>query len=144
MTKQSVATKDMGGMVKVTTPKAKGKASKNANGNSTGKVQDPLAFTIAFIEANQGWVGKNGKVTKGVHTVFRKPGFNNTFRLLFNEDPVTFVTKMAGAGYLEVKLVKGGAMIYLPGDKPVYDSKAASKEQADKVSLAYLQQAGYC
>jgi hypothetical protein len=52
----------------------------------------------------------------GIHSVFS--GFNEAFREHFKEDPIKVTQELAGAGKIETRFVKGGVMIYLPGEAP--------------------------
>jgi len=61
---------------------------------------------------------------KGIHTVYS--GFNNAFHDYFNEDARVTVDKMTEEGKLEKRFVRGGVMIYLPGEKPA-DTDALKK-----------------
>tara|TARA_A100001388_G_C28617680_1_gene426016 strand:+ start:346 stop:627 length:282 start_codon:yes stop_codon:yes gene_type:complete len=54
--------------------------------------------------------------SKGIHVVYS--GFNDSFRLYFNEDPIKIVDKYVDDGQIERKFVKGGPMIYLKGEGP--------------------------
>jgi nitrogenase molybdenum-iron protein alpha/beta subunit len=54
---------------------------------------------------------------KGIHSVYS--GFNEAFKAYFSEDPVAATTKMSKEGKIQLMPVKGGVMIYLPGEAPV-------------------------
>lgn len=62
--------------------------------------------------------------SKGIHSVFS--GFNEAFRAYFpGEDPVAWTKKLADEGKLATRLVRGGAMLYLPGDAPAGATRGA-------------------
>lgn len=65
--------------------------------------------------------------SSGIHTVFS--GFNDAFREYFREDPIEAVQRLAQSGRVEVRPVKRGVMIYLPGEAP------PSRGKAGKVAL---------
>lgn len=52
---------------------------------------------------------------KGIHSVFS--GFNQAFRDYFDEEPRLAVESMIAAGQIEAWMVRGGPMLYLPGEK---------------------------
>jgi hypothetical protein len=53
----------------------------------------------------------------GIHSVYS--GFNEAFKEYYpGEDPVQCTTKLAKEGKISLLPVKGGVMIYLPGDAP--------------------------
>ena len=52
----------------------------------------------------------------GIHSVFS--GFNQAFREYFDEDPIKVTQELAGKGKIGIRPVKGGVMIYLPGEAP--------------------------
>lgn len=54
---------------------------------------------------------------RGIHSVYS--GFNEAFKQYFGEDPVAVTTRLAGEGKIQLMPVRGGVMIYLPGDAPV-------------------------
>ena len=65
---------------------------------------------------------------KGIHTVFS--GFNDAFKTYFKgEDPVKITNEFSEQGIIALRPVKGGVVIYLPGDLPAAMSKG---EQALK------------
>jgi hypothetical protein len=53
---------------------------------------------------------------KGIHSVYS--GFNKAFRDYFDRNPVEETIRLAAEGKIETRPVKGGVMIYLPGDAP--------------------------
>jgi hypothetical protein len=54
---------------------------------------------------------------RGIHSVYS--GFNEAFKQYFpGEDPVQATTALAAIGKIQLMPVKGGVMIYLPGDAP--------------------------
>lgn len=52
----------------------------------------------------------------GIHSVFT--GFNQAFREYFGEDPIKVTQELASKGKIEIRPIKGGVMIYLPGEGP--------------------------
>lgn len=59
---------------------------------------------------------RDPKKSKGIHSVYT--GFNKAFKEYFETDPVEATTKLAEEGVIETRFVKGGAMLYFPGDAP--------------------------
>lgn len=54
---------------------------------------------------------------KGIHTVYS--GFNNAFKKYYDgANPIEATTKLAEEGKIVIRPVKGGVMLYLPGDAP--------------------------
>jgi hypothetical protein len=53
---------------------------------------------------------------KGIHSVYS--GFNKAFREYFDRNPVEETTRLAAEGKIVTRPVRGGVMIYLPGDAP--------------------------
>lgn len=54
--------------------------------------------------------------SRGIHSVFS--GFNNAFRMYYGEDPVEAIRELERGGRVQARLVKKGAMLYLPGEAP--------------------------
>src|SRR4030043_1171415 len=54
--------------------------------------------------------------TKCIHSVYS--GFNEAFREYFKEDPIKVTQELARDGKIVLRPVKGGVMIYLPGEAP--------------------------
>ena len=54
--------------------------------------------------------------SRGIHSVFS--GFNQAFREYFGEDPIKITQELASKGKIEIRPVRGGVMIYLPGEAP--------------------------
>ena len=54
--------------------------------------------------------------SSGIHSVYS--GFNKAFREYFGYDPVKVSQELASEGKIEIRPVRGGVMIYLPGDAP--------------------------
>lgn len=80
----------------------------------------PEAFILEAIVKLRATDAKS----KGIHSVFS--GFNEAFRSYFpGEDPVAWTKKLADEGKLVTRLVRGGAMLYLPGDAPVAATRGA-------------------
>lgn len=59
---------------------------------------------------------RNTSKSSGIHTVYS--GFNQAFREYFKEDPIKVTQELASDGKIELRPVKGGVMIYLPGEAP--------------------------
>jgi len=59
---------------------------------------------------------RNTSKSLGIHCVFS--GFNQAFREYFEEDPIRVTQELAGKGKIDIRPVKGGVMIYLPGESP--------------------------
>ena len=59
---------------------------------------------------------RNTSKSSGIHTVYS--GFNQAFREYFQEDPIRVTQALASDGKIEIRPVKGGVMIYLPGEAP--------------------------
>ena len=53
---------------------------------------------------------------RGIHSVYS--GFNQAFKEHFSKNPVEVTRKMAEEGKIETRPVRGGAMLYLPGEAP--------------------------
>jgi len=53
---------------------------------------------------------------RGIHSVYS--GFNEAFRKYFGTNPVEATSRLAGEGKVEIRPVKGGAMLFLPGEAP--------------------------
>jgi len=54
--------------------------------------------------------------SRGIHSVYS--GFNQAFRKYYGEDPVKVTQMLAAEGKIGIRPVKGGVMIYLPGEGP--------------------------
>jgi len=54
--------------------------------------------------------------SRGIHSVFSN--FNNAFRKYYGEDPVKITQQLVSEGKIEIKPVKHGVIIYLPGEGP--------------------------
>jgi|SRR3972149_7136762 len=54
--------------------------------------------------------------SRGIHSVFS--GFNQAFREYYGEDPVKVTQELASMAKIEIRPVKGGVMLYLPGEAP--------------------------
>ena len=52
----------------------------------------------------------------GIHSVYS--GFNEAFRKYFGTNPVEATTRLAAGGKIEPRPLKGGVMLYLPGEAP--------------------------
>ena len=54
--------------------------------------------------------------SRGIHSVYS--GFNQAFREYFDEDPIETTQILTKENKIEIRPVRGGVMIYLPGDAP--------------------------
>lgn len=64
---------------------------------------------------------------KGIHTVYS--GFNEAFKKYFNgKNPIEATNRLAKEGKIIIRPVKGGVMLYLPGDA----SASSNSEQTLK------------
>jgi len=70
------------------------------------------------------------KKSRGIHSVYS--GFNQAFREHFGEDPIKVTQELANKGKIEIRYVKGGVMIYLPGEAPK-SKEALGKEALSKI-----------
>lgn len=73
----------------------------------------------------------NGYNVMGIHSVYS--GFNGAFRQYYGTDPVEATQRMEAKGKLRVKLVQGGAMLYIPGEANT-QAKAKGKSKPKKQS----------
>jgi hypothetical protein len=62
---------------------------------------------------------------KGIHSVYS--GFNQAFKEYFGTNPVEITQRLAQEGKIVTRLVKGGAMLYLPQDAPRAGEDALAK-----------------
>lgn len=53
---------------------------------------------------------------RGIHTVYS--GFNQAFKEHFGKSPVELTQKMAAEGKIVIRPVRGGVMLYFPGEAP--------------------------
>jgi hypothetical protein len=53
---------------------------------------------------------------RGIHSVYS--GFNEAFRKYFGTNPVEATTRLAAGGKIDPRPLKGGVMLYLPGEAP--------------------------
>src|SRR5439155_4387902 len=68
----------------------------------------PEQFTLRAIERLRGKY-------PGLHTVYS--GFNQAFRASYPKvDPVAFTQALAAKGKIGLRIVRGGAMLFLPGE----------------------------
>lgn len=61
--------------------------------------------------------------SRGIHSVFS--GFNEAFRSYFPGEDPAWTTKLASEGKIATRLVRGGAMLYLPADAPAVATRGA-------------------
>jgi hypothetical protein len=53
---------------------------------------------------------------RGIHSVYS--GFNEAFRKYFGTNPVEATSRLSAEGKIETRPLKGGVMIFLPGEAP--------------------------
>ncbi len=53
---------------------------------------------------------------RGIHTVYS--GFNQAFKEHFGKSSIEVTRKMAEEGKIVIRPVRGGVMLYLPGEAP--------------------------
>jgi hypothetical protein len=71
--------------------------------------------------------------SRGIHSVYS--GFNQAFKQYFpGEDPVAVTTRLAEAGRIELRPVRGGVMLYLPGEAPARGARG--EDALKKMGLA--------
>ena len=78
-----------------------------------------LEFVIRAIEKLR------TEKSRGIHSVYS--GFNQAFRDYFEEDPVPVTTALVKEGKLVTRPVRGGVMLYKPGEAPVAGESALNK-----------------
>jgi hypothetical protein len=92
--------------------------------SKTGK--DRYAAMVAWTHKAIKTLRKVDGQSKGIHTVYS--GFNGAFSMQYSlakEQVVVLTNTMRDKGDIDMRPVKGGVMIYLPGEKPVGDGGAA-------------------
>ena len=62
---------------------------------------------------------------QGIHSVYS--GFNQAFKEHFAKNPVDVTKRMAEEGKIVTRPVRGGVMLYLPGDAPKPKESALQK-----------------
>ncbi|HEK85557.1 MAG: hypothetical protein ACPLZD_00275 [Candidatus Saccharicenans sp.] len=67
---------------------------------------------------------------KGIHSVYS--GFNEAFKKYFSQDPVQATNKLAEEKKIEIRPIKGGVLLYLPGEAP---SQSRGDEALRKMGL---------
>jgi hypothetical protein len=58
---------------------------------------------------------------KGIHSVYS--GFNQAFKEQFGKNPIEATNRLAEEGKIVIRPVRGGVMLYLPGDFPISAQK---------------------
>jgi hypothetical protein len=53
---------------------------------------------------------------RGIHSVYS--GFNEAFRKYFGTNPIEVTSRLAAEGKIETRPIKGGMMLFLPGEAP--------------------------
>jgi len=93
--------------------------------NGNGKVGEE-EFVLRAIER----LRKPG--SQGIHSVFS--GFNQAFRSYYEgADPVAATTRLAKEGKIESRPVRGGVMLYKPGEGPT--ARDAGQDALTKMGL---------
>jgi len=64
---------------------------------------------------------------KGIHSVYS--GFNKAYRQYFGTDPVAGTTELEASGVITGRPVKGGRLLYLPDQQPIYDPSRPKEDQ---------------
>lgn len=67
---------------------------------------------------------------KGIHSVYS--GFNEAFKKYFGQDPVQATNRLAEEKKIEIRPIKGGVLLYLPGEAP---SQTRGDEALRKMGL---------
>lgn len=67
---------------------------------------------------------------KGIHSVYS--GFNEAFKRYFGQDPVQATNRLAEEKKIEIRPIKGGVLLYLPGEAP---SQSRGDEALKKMGL---------
>ncbi|MBC7362121.1 MAG: hypothetical protein H5U06_07570 [Candidatus Aminicenantes bacterium] len=67
---------------------------------------------------------------KGIHSVYS--GFNEAFKKYFGQDPVQATNRLAEEKKIEIRPIKGGVLLYLPGEAP---SQTKGDEALRKMGL---------
>jgi hypothetical protein len=67
---------------------------------------------------------------KGIHSVYS--GFNEAFKKYFGQDPVQATNHLAEEKKIEIRPIKGGVLLYLPGEAP---SQSRGDEALKKMGL---------
>jgi len=70
---------------------------------------------------------------KGIHSVYS--GFNEAFKKYFGQDPVQATNRLAEERKIEIRPIKGGVLLYLPGEAP---SQSRGDEALRKMGLAQV------
>ncbi|MGQ9801310.1 MAG: hypothetical protein ACUVRL_06580 [Candidatus Saccharicenans sp.] len=68
---------------------------------------------------------------KGIHSVYS--GFNEAFKKYFGQDPVQATNRLAEEKKIEIRPIKGGVLLYLPGESP---SQSRGDEALNKMGLS--------
>ncbi|MDH7493626.1 MAG: hypothetical protein QHH44_07035 [Candidatus Saccharicenans sp.] len=68
---------------------------------------------------------------KGIHSVYS--GFNEAFKKYFGQDPVQATNRLAEERKIEIRPIKGGVLLYLPGEAP---AQSRGDEALKKMGLA--------
>jgi len=82
---------------------------------------------MAMSEETKGMIGEEEFVVraikrlrkppyKGIHSVYS--GFNQAFKEHFGKNPVETTQRLAAEGKIVIRPVRGGVMLYLPGEAP--------------------------
>jgi len=69
---------------------------------------------------------------KGIHSVYS--GFNEAFKKYFGQDPVQATNKLAEEKKIEIRPIKGGVLLYLPGEAP---SQSRGDQALEKMGINF-------
>lgn len=90
-------------------------AKKKSNGSKVTKEQ----FVVKAIQKLR------SEKSNGIHAVYS--GFNSAFKAHFGCESRPTTDKMVADGKLEIRPVRGGVMMYLPGEAPNWEARAEQK-----------------
>jgi hypothetical protein len=94
------------------------------------------AWVLRAIPALRKGEDANGNPYMGIHVVYSN--FNAAFKARFGEDSRATTDAMIEDGSLEVSFVRGGAIIYLAGEKPQPVKRVTAAERKIAETLALI------
>lgn len=104
--------------------------SPRANANTPKKLSE-AEFTCKAIKALR------VPPYRGIHTVYT--GFNREFKNYFGKNPVDATKELVAKGVITSRPVKGGALIYIAGEQPIYDgTKTAGRQPKESPTLTKI------
>jgi hypothetical protein len=87
-------------------------------------------FLRLYMEKKGSYKEGSKRQVKSLHTVWSH--FNKDFREYFGEDPVEAMDRLDKEGKVVIRLVKRGALLYLPEDyNPIFDKDGLRKRKDD-------------